>query len=88
MRIRKHLERKPQTITVYEGVKSTGTTHGEINVVSTSGNGSFKLKKGQTAVFDMGQNFVGWPHFSVKGPRGTVLKMRFAEMLKIGRAHV
>ena len=32
MRIRKHLERKPQTITVYEGVKSTGTTHGEINV--------------------------------------------------------
>lgn len=81
VRIRKHLERKPQTITVYEGVKSTGTTHGEINVVSTSGNRSFKLKKGQTAVFDMGQNFVGWPHFSVKGPRGTVLKMRFAEML-------
>lgn len=81
VRIRKHLERTPQTVTVYEGVKSTGTTYGEINVISTSGNGAVNLKKGQTVVYDLGQNFVGWVHFSVKGKRGTQLKMRFAEML-------
>lgn len=79
--IRKHLERTPVSVTVYEGVKDTGTTYGEINVVSASGNGSVNLKKGQTVVYDMGQNFVGWVHFSVKGKRGTSLKMRFAEML-------
>lgn len=81
VRIRNQLELTPKTITVYEGVKNTGTTYGEINVVSTSGNGSVNLKKGQTVVYDLGQNFVGWVHFSVKGPRGTVLKMRYAEML-------
>jgi len=78
VRIRNQLELTPKTITVYEGVKNTGTTYGEINVVSTSGNGSVNLKKGKTVVYDLGQNFVGWVHFSVKGPRGTVLKMRYA----------
>lgn len=81
VRVRKNLELSPKTITVYEGVKDTGTAYGEINVVSTSGNGAVNLKKGQTAIFDLGQNFAGWVHFSVKGPRGTVMKMRFAEML-------
>lgn len=81
VRIRQHLELTPKTVTVYEGVKSTGTTYGEIDVISTSGNGAVNLKKGQTVVYDLGQNFVGWVHFSVKGPRGTVLKMRYAEML-------
>ena len=32
-------------------------------------------------VFDMGQNFAGWAELRVRGPRGTAVKMRFAEML-------
>jgi alpha-L-rhamnosidase len=32
-------------------------------------------------VFDMGQNFAGWAQLRVRGPRGTAVKMRFAEML-------
>jgi alpha-L-rhamnosidase len=32
-------------------------------------------------VFDMGQNFSGWAQLRVRGPRGTAVKMRFAELL-------
>jgi len=33
-------------------------------------------------IFDMGQNMVGWVELSVKGEKGTKVKMRFAETLK------
>jgi alpha-L-rhamnosidase len=32
-------------------------------------------------VFDMGQNFSGWARLRVSGPRGTDVRMRFAELL-------
>ena len=32
-------------------------------------------------VFDMGQNFSGWARLRVKGPAGTDVRMKFAEML-------
>ncbi len=32
-------------------------------------------------VFDMGQNFSGWVRLRVKGPRGTSVKMRHAELI-------
>jgi alpha-L-rhamnosidase len=32
-------------------------------------------------VFDMGQNFSGWAQLRVSGPRGTEVKLRFAELL-------
>ena len=32
-------------------------------------------------VFDMGQNFSGWARLRVSGPRGTEVRLRFAEML-------
>ena len=32
-------------------------------------------------VFDMGQNFSGWARLRVSGPRGTEIRMRFAEIL-------
>ena len=32
-------------------------------------------------VFDMGQNFSGWARLRARGPRGTDVRMRFAEML-------
>lgn len=33
-------------------------------------------------IFDMGQNMVGWTRLEVKGEKGTVVKQRFAEVLK------
>lgn len=32
-------------------------------------------------VFDMGQNFAGWARLTVKGPAGTMVTLRFAEMV-------
>jgi alpha-L-rhamnosidase len=32
-------------------------------------------------IFDMGQNMVGWVRLKVKGPAGTTIRLRFAEML-------
>ncbi len=32
-------------------------------------------------VFDMGQNFAGWAELRVRGPRGTAVRLRFAERL-------
>src|SRR5512143_2328391 len=34
-----------------------------------------------TYVFDMGQNFSGWARLRVEGPRGTDVRLRFAELL-------
>ena len=35
-----------------------------------------------TFVFDLGQNMVGWARLKVRGPEGTKVRMRFAEILK------
>src|SRR5262249_41807968 len=32
-------------------------------------------------IFDLGQNMVGWARLKVHGPRGTTVRLRFAEML-------
>ena len=32
-------------------------------------------------IFDMGQNFAGWPRLRVRGPAGTTVKLRFGELL-------
>jgi alpha-L-rhamnosidase len=32
-------------------------------------------------VYDMGQNFSGWAQLRVRGPRGTAVKLRFAELV-------
>ena len=32
-------------------------------------------------VFDFGQNFTGWARLSVRGPRGTEVRLRYAELL-------
>lgn len=81
VRIRENLNLSPQSITVYNGINDTGTTYGEVNVIATSSDKTISLKKGETAIFDFGQNFAGWVDINVKGQRGTIIKMRFAEML-------
>ena len=70
------------TATIHEGVKSTGTDFGMANIVSTTeGPAVILVRKGQSVVFDFGQNVVGWVNFRVKGRAGNRLKMRFVEML-------
>lgn len=81
-RIRTSLTRQPEHITIYEGVKQTGTAYGMVNVVSEiSGNSPVTLKKGQTVIYDFGQNMVGWVRVNVKGKAGCTLRGRFSEML-------
>ncbi len=76
------LERKPLSLTVYEGTKDNGTRYGEINTVAThAGDASVLLKKGQTMVVDFGQNASGWAKFKVKGASGAKVNLRFAEMI-------
>ena len=82
VRIRTHLSRKPQTVTIYNGIKDNGSDFGEINVISvTKNNDSFVLKKGETAVIDFGQNLVALPDLTFKAEKGTYIQIRVAEML-------
>ena len=82
VQIRPEMEITPLTVTVYEGTKANGKTHGEINTKQTAaGNSSIQLRKGETAVYNMGQNMVGWVKFTVKGAAGTQMQLRFGEML-------
>lgn len=82
VRIRKHLSRKPQTITVYNGTKDNGSDFGEINTISfTENKDCFVIKKGETAVIDFGQNLVGLPDITFKAKKGTFVQIRVAEML-------
>lgn len=81
VRVMPEHERKPKTITVYEGIRQNGSTYGEIDKAVEYGNTSVTLHKGQTMVVDFGQNASGWAKFKVKGAPGTTLSMRYAEML-------
>ncbi|MBO5880601.1 MAG: family 78 glycoside hydrolase catalytic domain [Paraprevotella sp.] len=82
VRVREQLRRIPQSITVYDGVKNTGTAFGMINIVRTQGGTeTLQLKAGETAIYDLGQNISGWIRFTVKGESGTRLRFKFGEML-------
>ena len=77
VQVRPHLSRIPLSTTVYQGEKDD-----KINVVSvTDKPAPIRLKKGETAVYNLGQNMVGWVRFKVKGASGTEMKLRFGEML-------
>ncbi|MBQ8047265.1 MAG: family 78 glycoside hydrolase catalytic domain [Prevotella sp.] len=71
-----------RTATVYEGSTPEGNDYGMVNVIATQeGDGAVLLKKGQTVVFDFGQNIVGWTRFAVKGAAGTRMHLQYSEML-------
>ncbi len=81
VRIRK-INMKPDSLTVYTGIGDNGTDFGKIIVNRTVRKpGAVTLKKGETFVYDMGQNMVGWVNFTVSGKRGTEVTARYAEML-------
>ena len=80
--IRKGLTRRPETVVIYNGTEDNGSEYGRIHVVRESkGQDGFKLYKGESAVIDLGQNMVGWPTFTVRGPKGTTVQVRVGEML-------
>lgn len=81
--VRKDLERKTQSVTVYDSVTGAADDrYGKIHVVGKYGDReSFTLKPGEKAVFDLGQNFSGWPEIELEGAKNTVVTMRHGEML-------
>lgn len=82
VRVRPHLARKPQTVTMYNSTTDNGTTYGAIEVSKVIADGtSFKLAAGETAILDFGQNLVGNVKIDVKAPEGTKIRLRFGEML-------
>ena len=82
VRIRdKALWRHPQTVTIYRETEETDTEYGMIKADRSLKNRPFTLKKGETAVIDMGQNMVGWVYFEAKAERGTEITFRHGEML-------
>lgn len=53
-----------------------------IRVMDTVKPVAMKQPKPGMHIFDMGQNMVGWCKLSVQGPKGTQVKLRFAETVK------
>ncbi|MEU6375150.1 family 78 glycoside hydrolase catalytic domain [Streptomyces sp. NPDC046909] len=86
-RLMSRWDRRPQSITVYTGV--TGEGRGRIVVdpdrtvtdPHRAASAHVTLGAGDTAVFDLGQNMVGVPRYSVRGPAGAHVTFRFGEML-------
>jgi len=82
VQVRQGLAIDPVKTTVYQGTKSNGQTYGGINTISTSnGTGLVHLTKGQTALYDLGQNMAGWIKFTANSAAGTKMTVRFGEML-------
>jgi alpha-L-rhamnosidase len=82
VRVRPELEQKPLTIDIYDKITANSSTYGEVHIIRSLTNVSnFSLAKGETAILDFGQNFVGWINIKVKGLRGTSITARFGEML-------
>lgn len=82
VRLRKHLFKKPISLTVYNGTKDNGSDFGEINVALTYNNtDGVVVKSGETVVIDFGQNVVALPEMSVKTSNGAFIQIRVGEML-------
>lgn len=74
----------PISAVVYNGAVDNGTDYGEINVISTKIGDEAEgtvLKKGESVIFDFGQNMVGVPSLELSAPQNTTVKCYFAEML-------
>ena len=85
VKIRDFLVMKPKTVVVYDRIDENETDFGTIHILKKLEDALctsvLLLKKGETVVYDMGQNMVGWEHFTVKGNQNTTVTLRHAEML-------
>ena len=85
-------DRNPQAITVYDHVAGEETSaNGRGHVVvdesrsvtdaARARDAAVTVRYGETAIFDLGQNMVGVPRYSLTGPAGAEVVFRFGEML-------
>ncbi|MER7689806.1 family 78 glycoside hydrolase catalytic domain [Streptomyces sp. NPDC097610] len=85
-------DRRPQSITVATGVTGQDESpHGRGRVVvdpdrtvtdpHRAASTPVTIGAGDTAIFDLGQNMVGVPRYSLHGPAGAQVTFRFGEML-------
>ncbi|WP_405539820.1 glycoside hydrolase family 78 protein [Streptomyces sp. NBC_00075] len=85
-------DRRPMSITVASGVtgqddSANGRGRIVVDPVRTvtdpakAATAPVTIGAGETAVFDLGQNMVGVPRYSLRGPAGTQVELRFGEML-------
>ena len=87
VRRRPSLDRTPQSLIVYQGTDSTGSTYGQIHVLRRlASSDTLHLQPGETALYDLGQNMVGWVRFAVRSLSAEdslppTLTLRFGEML-------
>ncbi|MFE7275780.1 family 78 glycoside hydrolase catalytic domain [Streptomyces sp. NPDC057623] len=86
-RLMSRWDRRPQSITVFTG--ATGEGKGRIVVdpdrtvtdPHKAPSTPVTIGAGDTALFDLGQNMVGIPRYSLRGPAGAQVVFRFGEML-------
>lgn len=82
----------PKAIVVYTGVEGQETSpNGRGYVVvdesrsvsdpAEAARAAVTIGPGDTAIYDLGQNMVGVYRFTVRGPAGTEVRLRFTEML-------
>jgi alpha-L-rhamnosidase len=85
-------DRRPVSVAVHTGVTGQdGSPNGRGRVVvdpartvtdpGRAARASVTLRPGETAVFDLGQNMVGVPRYTLRGPAGAEVAFRFGEML-------
>ncbi|MFC7886203.1 family 78 glycoside hydrolase catalytic domain [Streptomyces sp. NPDC057376] len=85
-------DRSPVSVTVYTGVTGKeDSPHGRGRVVvdparcvtdpARAAKTPVTLRPGETAVLDLGQNMVGVPRYTLRGPAGTQVTFAFGEML-------
>ena len=84
VRVRTFLERKPVSLTAYNGTEADGSDFGKISVFDQkSGEDCFpySIAGEKRVILDMGQNIVGRPRICLRAARGTKISIYFAEML-------
>ncbi|MFE7169303.1 family 78 glycoside hydrolase catalytic domain [Streptomyces sp. NPDC057616] len=85
-------DRRPHSITVCTGVTGEqGSLNGKGRVVvdpartvtdpAKAATAQVTLRPGDTAVIDLGQNMVGVPRYTLRGPAGAQVTLKFGEML-------
>lgn len=71
----------PVTSNIYNEITDNGTDYGVIKVSRANPDFPVVIKGGETFVIDFGQNLVGYTPFTLKGEKGTTVRIRYGEML-------
>ncbi|MFK0104063.1 family 78 glycoside hydrolase catalytic domain [Streptomyces sp. NPDC091217] len=85
-------DRRPRSVTVATGVTGQdGSPHGRGRIVvdpartvtdpARAASAAVAIDPGDTAIFDLGQNMVGVPRYTLRGPAGARVEFAFGEML-------